>query len=208
MVLSSSPAKAQSSLEYDARLCAAGIVVLSADIRSLDSARLSEHERNWLNQRIDGQSGTLSWLCLRHASLNNINKNPVRRKFEILRSNISDQNWQEVSQIITDLGKIFPLHLATFKTENLSNEALKETANIYLKYCNGCHVNSRPEQDPPIYSLVSMAKTLPPTEFLARMIMGVHGTSEIALRNPLTDTDISGIYHYLLLTAVASDSQN
>jgi hypothetical protein len=194
----SSPVAAQSLLEYDARLCTAGIVVLSADIRSLDSASRSEHELNWLNQRINGLSGTLGWLCLRFAALNNMDKNTVRQKFEVLSGHIRDQNWAAASSVITGLDRIFPLQVTSFKMEKLSKKAIKETKSVYLKYCHGCHVQSHPEQSPPIYSLVSMAKTSPQIEFLARMITGVHGTSDIALRNPLTDADISGIYHYLL----------
>lgn len=79
---------------------------------------------------------------------------------------------------------------------------------IYQRYCAGCHTHPDRTAENPADSLFAMAQRQPLNEFLARMLVGVHGTPEISLRNPLSDRDIAGMTAYLRSLAVDSETSN
>jgi len=91
-----------------------------------------------------------------------------------------------------------PLSLKGLKAEEAKTESINTGKELYKSYCQACHKQPDLNQARPAYSLFKMAKALSNKEFIARMVVGVHGTPEIALQNPLTDDDISGMYNYLL----------
>ena len=161
-------------------------------------ATASEHELNWIQQRIKGQIATLEWLCLRYLNQLDIKWSAVSNSFVTLEQQITRQHWAEAIESLSFLKYRFPLKFSIPKLADLPTEVIQNGQGLYTTYCHGCHMQSQPLQTPPVYSLASMTQTLPKKEFIARMIIGVHGTSEIALRNPLSDLDIIGIYVYLL----------
>jgi len=191
-------AAAQTPLEYDARLCSAGIVVLGADIGRLRAASASDHELNWLQQRVQGNMGTLGWLCRRYAALHSIEQKLLRHDIDALREAVTRKDWAAAAELLLALDPKLSEDVEIPDLVQVPAEILDDGESIYTRYCHGCHVVSNPRQTPPVYSLAGMANNLPAREFIARMITGVHGTAEIALRNPLSDDDIRGIYAYLL----------
>ena len=55
----------------------------------------------------------------------------------------------------------------------------------------------------PAEPLDRVARTLPRDEFLARMLLGVRGTPEIGLANPLTPYEIGAIRRFLVRGTIA-----
>lgn len=185
-------------VEYDARLCSAGIVVLGADIQKKLQPTTPENQDFWLQERINGSLSTLPWLCRRYAELHKLDAVKLRKNFEQLKNSVVEKDWREVQQQLPVLSNLSPLDVRHLKPGNASESARLEGGQIYSRYCKACHFRSMPGATPPVFSLSDMARNLPEKEFIARMIVGVHGTPEIALQNPLSDRDISGIFAYLL----------
>jgi len=188
---------ALSSLEYDARLCSASIVVLEADIQKQLRLDTPETQKRWLYQRNSGSLSTLAWLCRRYAALHKLDGLQTRNKIEQLKNKVVAKDWVSVWNDLTALVNLMPLEIKSLKPENASADAIVEGGKIYSTYCSACHSRSTPDAIPPIFSLTEMARDLLAKEFIARMIIGVHGTPEIALQNPLSDADISAMYAYL-----------
>ena len=183
---------------YDARLCSAQLIVLQGDLRQFLNQFTSAKHREGYRQRITGALGTLNWLCRQYASFHGLSSRKFQTDIKELRAAFDVSNWDKINQILNGLIEQMPLSLSGLKPEKAKVEAIRTGKEIYKGYCQACHKQPDVNQARPAYSLFEMAKTLSEKEFLARMISGVHGTPEIALQNPLTDDDISGMYNFLL----------
>ena len=78
------------------------------------------------------------------------------------------------------------------------DEDEREAGAVYRQLCHGCHVAAAPGAENPAEPLDRMARTLPRDEFLARMLLGIRGTPEIGLANPLTPFEIGAMTRFLL----------
>lgn len=203
--LSTVAADSLDAVAYDARLCTAGIVVLGADIAKLRDGEIIDSERDWLQQRVNSLAGTLGWLCKRYALANGLDADIGRAGVTRLRESIGGGSWIEAVEAVRVLGARMPPDFDAMLPDTVSAGMVDEAAAIYRRYCQGCHARSSPRQIPPVYSLRLMAHRQPATEFIARMLIGVHGTPEIGLRNPLSSQDIAGMYSFLLRSAPAGD---
>ncbi len=185
------------AMEYDARLCSSGIVVLGADLRKQLQPATPDKQKLWLKERINGTLSTLIWLCRRYAELHHLDAMEMRSSIEQLKNKFAAKDWAAVQQKLSVISNLSPLRIEHLKPGNASEAARIDGGKIYSRYCMSCHLRSMPEATPPVFSLSDMARNLPEKEFIARMIVGVHGTQEIALQNPLSDRDISGMFAYL-----------
>lgn len=187
-------AKEINSLQYDARLCSAQLLVIQGDVNRLQKPETRSLHKTGLKQRIAGTLGTLSWLCRQHSQLLNTPK--FQNHIGILQSAFKTTDWQLFKQNLSSLITKMPLNVKHFDPQHLTKKNLDTSISIYKHYCQACHINPNNEVQTPAYSFFEMAKSMSRAEFLARMIVGVHGTPKIALRNPLTDKDISGLVTY------------
>ncbi len=98
--------------------------------------------------------------------------------------------------------KIEPvLRFAPFDVDKFrifTEERIVEAGKVYQEYCASCHQFPNLDTPNPAYSLYEMARQQDEHEFLARMLLGVKGTPEIGLSNPLTLTEIGAMRAYLL----------
>ena len=186
------------SQEYDARLCSAELIVLEGDLKKFLKKSTSAKQRDGYKQRIAGALGTLNWLCRQYAALHDIDSSKLQLDIKQLQGAFKEKNWNRSKQLLSLLIPQMPLSIKGLKPEEASTEAFRTGKEIYKSYCQACHIQADLTQARPAYSLFKMAKSLTQKEFIARMIVGVHGTPEIALQNPLTDDDIAGMYRYLL----------
>lgn len=186
------------SKEYDARLCSAELIVLESDLTKYLKQSTPATQREGLQQRMAGALGSLNWLCRQYAALYNIDSSKLQLDIKQLRVSFKDKNWSRSKQILNLLVEKMPLSLQGLRAKDANKEAIQTGKQIYKSYCQACHRKADVNQQRPAYSLFEMAKKLTQKEFIARMIVGVHGTPEIALQNPLTDDDISGMYRFLL----------
>lgn len=184
--------------KYDARLCSAELVVLKGDLRQFLLKSTSEKHRDGYQQRIAGAIGTLNWLCRQYASVHNLDAKKLQAEINEFRVAIELKNFKQANQLLNGLTNQMPLSLKGLKPQEAKTKAIKIGKEIYRDYCQACHNIPNLNQARPAYSLFKMAKNLSEKEFIARMIVGVHGTPEIGLQNPLTNDDIAGMFIYLL----------
>jgi len=189
-----SVAKELNSLQYDARLCSAQLLVIQGDVKRLQKLDTIELHKTGLKQRIAGSLGSLNWLCRQHNQL--LDTLEFQQQIRILRSAVETKNWQVFEQNLSLLIPKKPLDVNHFNPQHLTKQSLDTSISIYKHYCQACHIKPNNEVQTPAYSFFEMAKSMSRAEFLARMIVGVHGTPKIALRNPLTDIDITGLVTY------------
>jgi mono/diheme cytochrome c family protein len=198
LLLAPISASAMGTQEYDARLCSAQLIVLKGDLRQFLNPTTSENHRNGYQQRIAGALGTINWLCRHYAFLHKFSFGKLKIDINELLDAFNKENWNKAGQKLDTLIEKMPLSLKGLKPEKATPEAIQTGKEIYKDYCQACHKQPELNLARPAYSLFKMAKKLSQKEFIARMIVGVHGTPEIALQNPLTDDDIAGMFAYLL----------
>lgn len=194
-------AKELNSLQYDARLCSAQLLVIRGDLSRLQLDDTKHHHKTGLKQRIAGALGTLAWLCKQNSFEKDLDFAIYKKQIENIQYSFETEKWQILNTELTALVSKMPLNEDTFNFKQLSKNTLDTSISIYKHYCKACHDKPSSESKTPAYSLFEMVKQMPRNEFLARMIVGVHGTPKIALRNPLTDDDISGMTYYFENTA-------
>lgn len=187
-------AKELTSLQYDARLCSAQLLVLKGDVKRLQLLDTQQHHKLGLIQRIAGALGTLGWLCRQHKQPTNLLT--IQNQINQIRSSFEIKHWQVLEKNLSELVTAIPLDVKKFSTKQLTKQSLNTSISIYKHYCQACHMNPSDKPETPAYSFFEMAKTMSNEEFLARMLVGVHGNPKIALRNPLTDEDITGLVTY------------
>lgn len=198
-IFSSSFAKELTSLQYDARLCSAQLLVINGDLTRLQNDLTRPHHKIGLKQRIAGALGSIAWLCKQKGILLGLNEEDIAsldNKITAMQSGLKTKNWPELKTAVVSLISKMPLDLKPFNFQNTPKETLPTSVSIYKHYCKSCHHKPSDKAEKPAYSLFEMVRNMPRNEFLARMLVGVHGTPKIALRNPLTDDDISGMTYY------------
>ena len=196
LLFNSSFAKELNSHQYDARLCSAQLLVIKGDLKRLQLSETKQHHKTGLKQRINGALGTLGWLCRQHEQAIEVGDQKLQKRIKQFRSSFESKDWQASSDNIEFLISSKPLDVNDFNFQNLSNSKLKTSISIYQHYCKSCHYKPSDQSETPAYSFFDMSKKMSQQELLARMLVGVHGTPKIALRNPLTDDDIAGLITY------------
>jgi hypothetical protein len=191
-------AEALDPKQYDARLCSAELLVLQGDIRQLVlKSTPVQHQRGY-QQRISGAMGTLRWLCRQYVFVYKLNMREIQGDIDNLYNAFNKQEWRDFSNSLNRLSEQMPLAIKNLKPDSVQHDTIKIGKEIYLGYCAACHNQPNLTQSRPAHSLFKMVRKLPRKEFIARMIVGVHGTAEIALQNPLSDKDIAGMTAYFL----------
>ena len=181
------------TIEYDSQLCSAELIIIQADIKKLDTATIPQIQQIGLQKRIKGALSTINWLCRRNAAFNNTKALTIK-----LLDIFNSGKMIEFNQELTTLIQKMPLSLTGFQAKDATARDITIGKKLYQRYCQACHISQNHAVELPAFPLITMAKKLAPAEFIARMLAGVKGTPAIALQNPLSKTDIAGIYAYLL----------
>ena len=189
-------AKELSSHQYDARLCSAQLLVVKGDLTHLQSKDTKNHHKTGLKHRIAGTLGSIEWLCRQYGYSSLIDNSVHKESFNKVRLAFETANWHELHEHLDSLILAMPLKVNSFNFERLPKKILTTSISIYKHYCQACHNQPSDKSETPAYSLFKMAKRMSKEELLARLLVGVHGTPKIALRNPLTDDDITGLVTY------------
>ena len=90
------------------------------------------------------------------------------------------------------LADIYPLDTAPYAAAP-GPQALAAARAIHGEHCAACHDAGEAASARPADNLFALARRIQPDEMLARLIVGVRGTPEIGLRNPLTETEIAAL---------------
>ena len=117
-----------------------------------------------------------------------------------LRASFDAGEWTRFAKGLDRLSAQAPFVTTSFLRDRDGEEDEREAGAIYRQLCHGCHVATMPGAENPAEPLDLMARTQPRDEFLARMLLGVRGTPEIGLANPLTPSEIGAMTRFLLGT--------
>lgn len=189
---------------YDARLCSAELLVIRGDLRILRDPQTPAHHRRGLRTRIAAALGTLNWLCRRYSEAHRQQSAELSLSVSTLRDTLRDEDISTFLQQVDTLISRFPLSLEGLQPQAASTAAIASGEQLYRGYCAACHDNPDLRSDAPAFSLFALIRQQSLEEFIARMLVGVHGTGEISLRNPLSDRDIAGMTAYFLATSPKS----
>ena len=187
----------------DRLLCPAELVVVRADAKRLASSELEPHLATGLNNRIAAAVGTLPYLCRRYINAVTSGGNAVvpARSSDFISAirelaTLAD-NPAELVTRIDSLVQMAPFNIARFTINRAGDTDESAMEAVYQQYCHGCHTATDTASENPAYSLRSMANEQSDEEFYSRMLLGVRGTPEIGLSNPLTPMEIGAMARYL-----------
>ena len=195
------PVAAAASSDLDDRLlCPAELVVIHADARRLHRTDTSDPRSRGLHDRISAALATLPLICRRYAAAVSMHSAEaggfiagVRQLRELFGAGARDRFLSGVAKLAGDA----PFDTRYFLLDRKGDADEREAGEVYRQYCHGCHNARIPGSPNPAEPLHEMERQLPPDEFFARMLLGVRGTPEIGLSNPLTTLEIGAMARFL-----------
>ena len=194
-------AAADSVVLRDLLLCPAELLVLHADARKNFRTEPSDPRSRGLHNRISAALATLPLTCRRYASASS--KPPggdgrfiarIRQLPELFGSDDAALFLSSVEELAGDA----PFDTSYFVLDREGGKDEREAGEVYRRICHGCHVAPVPGSENPAEPLHRMARDLPREEFFARMLLGVRGTPDIGLSNPLTALEIGAMTRFLI----------
>lgn len=202
ILAAAAPAAAAVTKEVGARLlCPAELLVIRADARKLDQIASGAPLARGLRNRIASTLATLPVTCRRYAAAVSMPFEDEQRfiaRIGELRALFGAGEPSRFAEALDTLTAEAPFATASFLRDTVGDEDEREAGAVYRQLCHGCHVATMPDAENPAEPLDAMARHLPRDEFLARMLLGVRGTPEIGLANPLTPFEIGAMTRFLL----------
>ena len=207
LLAAAAPAAAAASTEFRARLlCPAELLVVRADAQKHGETVPGAPLARGLRNRISSTLATLPITCRRYAAAVSMPFDDAQRFVARIRQlrewfDAGDRTPGDVARFAEDLDTLVartPFVTTSLLRDRDGDEDEREAGAVYRQLCHGCHVATVPGAENPAEPLDRMARTLPRDEFLARMLLGVRGTPEIGLANPLTPFEIGAMTRFLL----------
>ena len=205
------PIAAAASSDLDHRLlCPAELVVIHADARKLYRTDASDPRSRGLDDRISAALATLPLICRRYAAAVSMHSAEaggfiagVRQLRELFGSGARERFLSGVAKLAGNA----PFDTRPFLFDRKGSADEREAGEVYRQHCHGCHNAWIPGSANPAESLHAMERQLPPDEFFARMLLGIRGTPEIGLSNPLTTLEIGAMARFLRGDAAPGESE-
>ena len=212
MLAAATPIAAATSPDlHDRLLCPAELLVIHADARRFYRTDTSDPRSRGLHDRISAALATLPLICRRYAAAVSMHSaeegrfiEGVRQLRELFGSGTSDRFLSSVAKLAVDA----PFDTRYFLLDRKGDADEREAGEVYRQHCHGCHNARIPGSANPAESLHEMERQLPPDEFFARMLLGVRGTPEIGLSNPLTTLEIGAMARFLGRDATPDESES
>ena len=206
------PFAAAASSDLDDRLlCPAELLVTHADARRFYRTDTSDPRSRGLHDRISAALATLPLTCRRYAAAVSVHSAEesrfiagVRQLRELFGSGKSDRFLSSLAKLAADA----PFDTGYFLLDRKGDADEREAGEVYRLHCHGCHNARIPGSPNPAEPLDEMERQLPPDEFFARMLLGVRGTPEIGLSNPLTTLEIGAMARFLRGDATPGESES
>ena len=202
-------AAADSVVLRDLLLCPAELLVLHADARKYFRTTPSDPRSRGLHNRISAALATLPLTCRRYAAAASRHRDAdsgfigrIRRLPDLFGSGNGLLFLSSVEELAGDA----PFDTSYFVLDREGSEDEREAGEVYRRLCHGCHVAPVPGSENPAEPLHRMARDLPREEFFARMLLGVRGTPDIGLANPLTTLEIGAMTRFLIAEPASGGS--
>ena len=189
----------------DNLLCPSELLILQSDAKQYWVTDNQIPKKIGLKNRILVALSTLAVICRRYLDVRQAghpdreaNDRGFIADIRQLSLDFADNRIEPFEVRIKTLIEQAPLPLQLFQIDREGPDDENQAGEIYRQYCHGCHSNTDPSSPNPAYSLIEMSRQLLENEFIARMWLGVKGTPDIGLSNPLTPLEISAMRRYLL----------
>ncbi len=207
LAAAAAPAAAAASAELRARLlCPAELLVVRADARRHEELDPGAPPARGLRRRTASTLATLPITCRRYAAAVSMPFDDERgfiARIRRLRELFDAGEGTRFAEALDTLVAEAPFVTTSFRRDRDGDEDEREAGTVYRQLCHGCHTAPMPDAENPAEPLDDMARTLPRDEFLARMLLGVRGTPDIGLANPLTPSEIGAMTRFLLRRTAA-----
>jgi hypothetical protein len=174
-----------------ARRLAADILVAAGDAGRLARPGIQDPHRRGLRERIAGTLAVLP-LSLKQAGARS------QGRIEAARAALAAGDAARLSGVLAGLTAAYPFSVRGLLPADGRPAAVAGAKALHERLCAGCHDAPDLEVDRPAWNLSALARSMPPGEFAARMVVGVKGERLMAMDNPLTDAEISALIGYYL----------
>lgn len=172
----------------DARRLAAGLAVMSGDVRLLAGKGETLQRREGLHARVAGDLSSLP-LLLRRAGGD-------AASVPLLRAALAKEDWRTLDWELAVLRRRHPLDIRTLSPATPSPERLRLGAAIHRERCAACHDAPNADAKLPALNLFEQSGKIPREEFVARLIIGVRGNWSTAYGNPFSDLELGALIAY------------
>ncbi len=175
------------------RRVAAEILIMKGDARRLAEPVTKPQHRKGLATRLQGALATLPLLIAAARDENPGLPAPPAGLVERLRAALAAGDAGGLEGLLTDLADRYPFRATGLLPPDTRPAAIARVSQIYEDYCAACHAQPDLSPERPAWNLFDMTAMFPPREMAARLVVGVKGENLMALENPLTDAEISGL---------------
>lgn len=194
LALLTAGAPALAAGEYD-RALRVDVAVLQGDARLLADPATSAIRRTGLQARIASILGTLD-MTVRERNNHSPSTQIPFPAVAALRADFRQGSPERFLRSATSLATTLPLDTTYFIPLTQTPLRAKTGKDLYRTLCIGCHQYTDPHAANPAPNLFDMARSTPSTEFVARMLGGVHGVPRTTLKNPFSDEEIASLMVY------------
>lgn len=174
--------------------------VLAGDVERLAAPGLNERLATGLRRRIEGALGVMPLVARRYLQSDGAVEAETLARIEAARRAYRAGNLKRLSATVAGLVRRFPLRTRGLMPADVTAGQVRIAAGLYRATCLGCHRFYNTASTRPATDLFAAARRMPPAEFLARMIDGVHGTAYVGFSNPLSQAEIAALYAYFART--------
>ena len=169
---------------------AAELRVMAADAALLADPATPALRRDGLRDRILGSLAYLDFQVRAARERQPDLPAPTVRAAE-LRAALRNGELDAVRGKLLRLTTLYPFDPRPFLTQ--ANADVARARAIHAEHCAACHDAGDTAPARPAENLFALARRAPPDELIARLVIGVRGTPEIGLRNPLTEAEIAAL---------------
>lgn len=177
------------------RRLGAEVAVLAGDARRLGEP-LADAQRPGLLARIGGGLAGLPLLIRQAREANPALAAPPQRALAAARAALGRQDLSRLSTALHSLARVYPFDAAGILPAEATPERLRVGEAIHKSTCAGCHDNPDRQGALPAHDLFAWARTMPATEFAARLYAGVRGDTLSARANPFGAAELAALIAY------------
>jgi hypothetical protein len=174
--------------------------VLAANAHDLLTQPMGVRQKHGLRLRMASSLGTLRFLARQYLLATHKPENGLLGKIDLLRKDLGNDEIMLLARDSRRLTREYPVILVGLTPGDADSRDLATGHRIYQHLCLGCHEYPDTRRAVPATNLFNMAAKLPPREFMARLITGVHGKPAVALHNPFSNREIAGLAAFLART--------
>ncbi|AKH19077.1 c-type cytochrome [Sedimenticola thiotaurini] len=170
------------------------LALLAGDSRLLQEESLSVEKRRWIEGRITSALNVLPLLARQFLEESGLTDNSLLERL----GGLQQQRPGSVALLTAarELSQQFPIPFPVDFQQPLGVSAESEIKTVYQQLCLGCHITSAPESSVVIGNFGSFARSMPDSEWLARLLGGLRGDAYTGYENPFSDAEIAALFRY------------